>query len=49
MNIYQTDAGEFDERGFSKVQFMNLFELGKRREFSNKSLITKRSKYMDKL
>ena len=43
------DLGDFDERGFSKVQFMKFFELGTRRVFSGKEFISQENREIDKL
>lgn len=43
------NCGGFDERGFSKVQFMNFFGLGRGRVFARKDFITHEGKEMDKL
>lgn len=43
------DSGGFDERGFSKVQFMKFFDHGNRKVFSRGELITQQNREMDKL
>lgn len=42
------DAGEFDERGFSKVQFMKFFKHGSRKVF-DKEMISRENRVIDKL
>jgi hypothetical protein len=43
------DDGEFDERGFSKVQFLKLFNNGRRMVFSTNEIICREGKEMNKL
>ena len=43
------DDGGFDERGFSKIQFMKFFEQSRRVVFTNNELISQEGREMNKL
>ena len=43
------DEGRFDERGFSKIQFMKFFEHSRRVVFTNNELISQEGREMNKL
>lgn len=43
------DEGGFDERGFSKIQFMKFFEQSRRVVFTNNELISQEGREMNKL
>jgi hypothetical protein len=43
------DNGKFDERGFSKVQFVKFFEEGRRVVFVKNEMITQEGRKMNKL
>ena len=43
------DEGGFDERGFSKIQFMKFFEQSRRVVFTNNEMISQEGREMNKL